>query len=180
MFRGTDGVAHEHGDGHWADAARVRRDFPGDRLHGGEVDITHEPVALLGGGIVDSIDADIDHGCARLDHVGLDELGHAHRRDDDVRPAAVFSDIAAARVAEGDGGIGVLVFLAEDRRHRFADDVAPAKDHDLGALHRHAGADEQLVNPAGGARHETAALTQHQFADVHRVKSVDVFSGRYR
>ena len=45
--------------------------------------------------------------------------------------------------------LACLFFLAEDRRHRFADDVAPAKDHDLGALHRHAGADEQLVNPAG-------------------------------
>jgi len=83
-------------------------------------------------------------------------------------------NVAAARMAKRDGGVGVFVFLAKDCRHRFADDVAPSKNDHLRALDRHAGADEQFMHTVRGARHETAALCEHQLADVHRMKAVNV------
>ena len=50
-------------------------------------------VALLGGGIIDTINADVDDCCARLDHVSLDEPGYAHSSNDDIRPAAMLRHV---------------------------------------------------------------------------------------
>ena len=74
--------------------------------------------------------------------------------------------VSATRVAERDGGVGVLGLLAKDRRHWFADNVAPAEDHHFRALDRHAGADEQFVHAAGCARDKTATLAEHQFSSI--------------
>src|SRR5260370_39341310 len=41
-FGGLDGIAHEHGDGHWADAAGVRGYFSRDREQGSEIYVADE------------------------------------------------------------------------------------------------------------------------------------------
>ena len=70
-------------------------------------------------------------------------------------------------------------FLAKDCGHGFADDVAAAEDHDLGAAGGDAAADEQLMDAGGGTRHKAVGIAEKQFADVQRVKAVDILVGRH-
>ena len=60
----------------------------------------------------------------------------------DVGTAAVFADVGTAGMAKGDCGVSVFGFLAKDCGHGFADDVAAAEDHDLGAAGVDAAADD--------------------------------------
>src|SRR6185312_6194055 len=68
-----DGVGEEAGDGHGPDATRDRRDPAGNRQRGGIVDVADEAgLALTAFRGRDAVDADVDHGGARLDPVALD------------------------------------------------------------------------------------------------------------
>ena len=61
--------------------------------------------------------------------VRFHKLRHTHGRDEDVRAPAMPRDVARAGVADRDGGVGVFLFLAEQRGHRFAHNI-PAAQHD--------------------------------------------------
>ena len=84
-------------------------------------------------------------------------------------------DVARTGMADGDRGVGVLGFLDENRRHRFADDVAAPEDDDFRALGADAAADEELLNAGRSAGGESAGISEHQFPDVDWMKSVHVF-----
>jgi hypothetical protein len=106
---GFNGVAHEHGDGHWADATWNGRQGTGG-LDGVGMDVADEHGAfgaeffealrkivekLFGFlRIHDFIGADIDDRGAGANPIGLDEAGFAHGGDDDVGAADELGKIA--------------------------------------------------------------------------------------
>lgn len=73
------GVFHEAGDGHWTDTTGNWGDEGGLRCDIVEVDVTTDFAGLRVEG-----SADIDDGCASLDHILLDELRTTDGRDEDV------------------------------------------------------------------------------------------------
>src|ERR1051326_1438114 len=93
-FGGLDGVAHEHGDGHWTDATGVGGDFAGDGEQSVEVHVADQTRAGFGGGIGYAVDADVYHGCAWLDHVSFYRFSHAHGGDENIGAKAVGFDVA--------------------------------------------------------------------------------------
>ena len=81
---GCEGVDQQHGDGHGPYAAGYWGDsgsFLGDRF---EVHIANQPVTPFPRGIVDPVDANIDHHGAYLDHVGRDGARASDGRHQDV------------------------------------------------------------------------------------------------
>src|SRR5262249_1968959 len=68
------------------------------------------------------------------DHVGLQDPRLPDGHHDHVGLARQRADVAAAAVADGDGGVGPLRLLHQDQRQRLADDVAAADDDDVGAV----------------------------------------------
>src|SRR6267154_1831354 len=108
-------VAHEHGNGHGADAAGNRSQRAGgvDRIgmhvtneHGTLLakflktcrEIAQQRLGLFCVG--DFICADIDDCGTRTNPVGLDVAGFAHSRDDDIRPADNVSEVASLGMAD--------------------------------------------------------------------------------
>src|ERR1039457_5953061 len=83
-FGGANGVLHQHGDGHRADAAGIRRDFSGDRPHAGKIHVAHQSRAALGAGIGHPVHPHVNHNRPRFDHVGLHKFGRAHGGDQNV------------------------------------------------------------------------------------------------
>jgi len=67
---GLDGVLHQHGDGHRADAAGHGRDLGNEGRNRREVNVTGEAVSGFLGRIGDAVDADVDDDGAGFDHVG--------------------------------------------------------------------------------------------------------------
>ena len=61
---------------------------------------------VAGEACVGAVHADVDDDGALLDPVALDQLGHADRGDQHVGAAADLGEVARARVAGGDGGVG--------------------------------------------------------------------------
>src|SRR6266851_982001 len=96
---GAVGVAHEHRDGHGADAARDRGD--GASLGGHRVEV-HVAGDLAGG---QAVDADVDDHHALADHVAGDDARLPRRHAQDVGAPAVPGQVARARVAHGHGGV---------------------------------------------------------------------------
>ena len=118
---------------------------------------------------VGAVDADVDHRGALLDPVALDELGPPDRGDEHVGAAADRREVARARVAGGDGGVGGQ----QQRRDRLADEVRAADDDGLGALERDVVAAQQLHHAGRRARAQAgAALGQQPGGD--RREAVDV------
>jgi hypothetical protein len=101
--------------------------------------------------------------------LAADEAGSADGRDEDVGLARDGRQVACARVADGDGRVGVQ----EEFGHGVADDVAAA-DH---ARARPADGDalthEQLHDAGRGARDERRPA-QREAADVSGVEAVHV------
>src|ERR1700756_3504804 len=140
-----DGVAHEHGDGHWPNAAGDRRKRASD-VQGVGVNIADEHGSFLmefceAGrevaeeslglrGVDDSVGADIDDSGARTNPVGLDIAGFPHGGDQNVSAADDVGEVARFGVANGDGRVGVH----EEQGHGLADDVAAAEDDRIGAF----------------------------------------------
>src|SRR5262249_48355853 len=62
----------------------------------------------------------------------------------------------------------------------LADNVAAAKDRDLSPLQSYLGPNQQLTNPGRRAGLEPGWIAEHQFANVHRMKPVDIFRRRHR
>ena len=115
---GAEGVVHEHGDGHGADAARDGGDGGGAGLGAREVDVAAEFV------IIATIDADVDDYCALLEPFALDGAAAADGSDDDVGGPAELGEVGAARVGNGGGAVGV----EQELGYGFADDVGSADD----------------------------------------------------
>ena len=65
-------------------------------------------------------------------------------------------------------------FLDEEGSHGFADDVPAAQDDDFRAFDPDSGSDEQLVYACRCAGNKAGGVTQDQFADVDRMKTVHV------
>ncbi len=81
-----------------------------------------EAVELLAG--VDAVDADIDEGCAGLDHLRGDESGATDGGNEDVGLARYLSEVSGFGVADCDGGI----LVEQQHGGGLADDVAAADD----------------------------------------------------
>ena len=87
---------------------------------GVEVDVAAEST---GGGI--HVDAHVDHGGTRLNHVGRDETGLADGGNEDIRLGGNLRKILCMRMTHGNGGAGVQQQFC----HRKTHDIAAAK-HD--------------------------------------------------
>src|SRR5205807_6412131 len=124
------------------------------------------------GGVGDFVRADIDHGGAGFEPVGLDVASFAHGGDDDVRAADDAGKIARFGMADGDSSVGVH----EEQRHRFANDVAAAEDDGVGSLDGNIVAAKNFHASGGGAGDETFASAD-EFAEIDGVKTVHVFCG---
>ena len=96
---------HQHGDGHWADAAGNGGDDPGHFPGLIELDITHQAMAALLGGIRNGVDTDVNDGCTWLDPVAAHHLGFANGGDEDVSLTDNRRQVARAGMTDGHGGI---------------------------------------------------------------------------
>ena len=63
--------------------------------------------------------------------IGFHEFRTPDRRDNNVCRARNLRELAAARMDDRDRSIPVFIFLHEKQGQRFADDHAPANDHDV-------------------------------------------------
>ncbi len=107
---------------------------------------------------------------------GLHEVGAAYRRDQNVRRARDFLEIAAARMHNRHGCITAFAFLHEQKRKRFSHNHAPAQDDDVRAGDVDLAFDQQALNAERGARNESVRRGGHEFRDVFRMKSIDIFA----
>ena len=190
---GFYGVAHEHCNGHGADAAGDGRERASD-MDGVWMNVADEGAAFgaeffetvwkileqaLGFfGIGDTVGADVnDRGAGPPRRggfypVGFDVAGFAHGGDDDIGAAEDIGQVARFGMADGDGGVGVH----EEKRHGFADDVAAAEDHGVGAFDRDFVA-AQNFHAAGGSAGHQAGASADEAAEIDRMETVHVFGG---
>src|SRR6266851_1975294 len=184
---GFHGVAHEHGDGHGADAAGHGRERSGN-VDGAGVDVADESASLAAEffeavwkvvkeplgffEVRNTVGANIDDCCAGLDPVRFHVAGFAHGGDDDIGAAEDFGQIARFGMADRDGGVGVH----QEQGHGFADDVAAAKDHGVGAFDLDFVAAQNL-HAAGGSAGDQAGAPADQAAEVDGMKTVHVLGG---
>ena len=185
--RSLHGVAHEHGDGHGADAAgnRGERACEVDSIRMNVADqgvsfgaeffealgeIAEETLCFLGLG--DAIRAYINDRGAGLDPAGLDETGLAHGGDNDVSAADHFGEVARFRMANRDGGVGVH----EEKGHGLADDVAAAEDDGVCAFDGNVVAAKDF-HAAGGSAGDQAGAPADEAAEIHGMEAVHVFEG---
>ena len=177
LAAGFEGVLHEEGDGHGADAAGDGGDgaaFGGDFV---ESDVADEFVAFFGAGGFDAVDADIDDDGAFFDVLGFEEFGAADGGDDDVGLAGDGAEVAGAAMGDGDGGIAAGAFGHEQEGHGFANDHAAADDDGMGTCGFDTGVDEEPLAAEGGAGDEAGGVFEGEFCDVDGVEAVDVFGG---
>ena len=95
-----------------------------------------------------AIDADIDHGCARLDPVATDEFGAADGDAQEIGTAAVRGQIASMGVRDRDG----RVLPKQKLRERAADNVRAADHQRVVACDRLVDRLDQLDAAHGRAR----------------------------
>src|SRR5712692_7096260 len=185
--RGFYGVAHEHGNGHGADAAGHGRERAGD-TGGIGMDIADESAAFgaefleavwkvvkkaLGFfGVRYAVGANIDNRGAGLDPVCFHVTGFAHSGDDDIGAAEDIGQVARFGMADRDGGVGVH----EEKGHGFADDVAAAEDHGIGAFDLDFVAAKNFHAPCGSAS-DKARTSADEAAEIDRMEAVHVFGG---
>ena len=185
---GFDGVAHEHGDGEFADATGDGGAGSGDAGDAG-VAVADDGASLFfellfalfialeetfeEDRVGDVVDADVEDGCAGLNEFCGDEAGAANGGDEDVSATADGGEIFCARVADGDGGVGI----GEEHGEGLADDVTASDDYRFLALGGDIGAAEDLHASERGARDKAGALGA-EIADVDGVKSIDVLLRR--
>ena len=162
---GLERVAEQHRDRHRPDATRHRGDQPGDLGRRGELDVADQAG-------VGAVDADVDHGRARLDPAALDHLRAPDGGDQHVGAAAHRVQVTGARVADRDGG----VLGQQQRRHRLAHQVRAADDDRLGALERHVVAAQQLDHARRRAGPQARQALGQQ-TRRHRGQPVDVLGG---
>jgi len=143
MFACGKGVEHEHANRHWPYSTGDGRDVGAEWCHVFEIDIALQTEAALLGGIGYACGAHINDDGSLLHHVGLEERRLSDGCDDDVGLQAFLLEGLAATVANGHGGIAILL-LHHELCHGFAHDVAAAKDDALLAARRYLVAAKQL------------------------------------
>ena len=184
---GSHGVAHEHGDGHGANAAGNRSE-KACGVDGVGVNVTDQNAAFLTeffqarkrifqqargfSGIGNLVGADIDHRGAGADPVRLDESRFAHGGNENIGAANDFGKIACFGMANGDGSVG----MHQEKSHGLADDVAAAEHDGVGAF------DGDLVaaknfHAAGGSASDESGTIGNKLAEIHGMEAVDVFCG---
>src|SRR5687768_18544664 len=84
------------------------------------------------------------------------------------------SHITGPRMTQGNGSVGVLVFLAKHGGHWLANDVSATENDDFGALWLDVAAAEQLHHARWRAGRETAGIAEQQFPDIDRMKTIHV------
>ena len=178
-------VAHEHGDGHGADAAGNGRERASG-VNGIRMNVANERAAfsaelleplreiveeaLSFGSIGHAISANINDGGGGHDPFGLHEAGFAHGGHDDVWAAHDAGKIARFRMADSDCGVGVH----EQKRHGLANDVAASENDGVGALDLDIVA-AQDFHAAGRSASDESRATADEAAEIHRMKAVHVF-----
>jgi hypothetical protein len=182
---GFDGVAHQHSNGHRANAAGNRSESAGSIDRGG-MDVADEGAAFgaeffetvwkiaeeaLGFlGVGDAVGANVDDCGPRLDPVWLDVASFAYSGDEDIGAAEDTGQIARFGMTNGDGGVG----MHEEKRHWFADDVAAAEDDGVGAFDLDFVA-AQDFHAAGGSAGDQAGASADEAAEIDRMETVHVF-----
>ena len=76
----------------------------------------------------------------------------------------------------GNHGVCTCLFLQQDIRHRFSDNVTPSDDDHMLPRRVIAASNKKFLNPNGCARLQRV-FPDHKFSHIHRVEPVDVFSG---
>jgi hypothetical protein len=186
---GPDGVAHQHGDGHGADAAGNGRKKSG-RVKGIGMNVADKHAALFAefiealgevfqqarrlDRIGNFVGADIDDGSSRADPVGLDVARFAHGRDDNIGATHEFREISRFGVADGDRSVCVH----EKESHGLADDVAAPQNDRVGALDRNLVALKNF-HASGGSAGDESRTIGNELAEIDGMKAIDVFRGVY-
>lgn len=184
IFGGFDGVAHEHGDGKFADASGNGGAGSG---HAGDagVAVSDNGAALFGellftlfvaleealeeDRVGNVIDTDIEDGGSGLDEFCGDEAGTANGGDQDVATAADRRQIAGAGVADGYSGVGV----GEEHGQGAADDVTASDDDRFLTFDGDVGATKDFHASGGGAGDEAGTLGA-EIADVDGMEAIDI------
>jgi len=103
---------------------------PGNRRHVRRK-LTRIGVDVAEEALVGSVHPNVDHGGARLDHVGPRRHGAAPPRQRECRPSeGVSLEVDRPRVADRYGRVG----LEQEMRHRLADNVRAAHDDGFARL----------------------------------------------
>ena len=160
-----DGVRHEHGDGHRADAAGDGGDGAALRGDFGEGDVADEPVAFRRGGIVHAVDADVDDDGAVASP--SPRVTNSGRPMAAMRMSALRQTAARSRVREW-----ATVTVASPPRPLFMRRSAiglptimrAAEDDDIRAGGLDAAFDEQPLAAERGAGHEAVGVAERELA----------------
>ena len=84
---GSNGVTHEHGNRNRADASRNGSDPACNLFHAVGVDVADDYRGAVRSR--DLINADINDGGSRLNHIGAEEFGLSDRNEHGIRPTRV-------------------------------------------------------------------------------------------
>ena len=83
--------------------------------------------------------------------------------------------VACGGMTDRDRRVRSLPFLAQQRGHRFADNVAAAEHDDFRAFGFHTRTHQQFYDTRRCAGPKTGRVTEHQLADVQWMKTVHIF-----
>ena len=166
-------VVEQHCHGHRPDASWHRGDCAGDGCNCIEIDVSDQSVAAFARGIVDAIDADIDHGGASMNHIGGDRVGPAGRGDENVGLPCDGWKVGGVGVADGDGGVRSLSLLRQHRRQGHSDKPAASDDDHVLAARVGAATHEQLLD-AVRSRRQVALAALQDAALIGRMQAVDI------
>ena len=159
-------VFQQHCNGHGTNTSRYRCYCRCYVYCGGIVHITDQL-------IIQPVDADINHDCSRLNHVGRDKVGLADGRDQNICLTGNFGEVSCATVGDRDSGVGDIPLLDEQRGHRLADDFAAPEDHGVGSVDLGSTGGEQFLAAVRCAGKKAGTPLYHQ-PDVFRVKAVHI------
>jgi hypothetical protein len=121
-------------------------------------------------GIGNLVGADIDHGSAGADPVGLEEARFTHGGNENIGATNNFGKIACFGMANGDGGVG----MHQQKGHGLADDVAAAEHDGVGAFDGNLVAAKNLHTTGGSASDESGTISDEP-SEIHGMEAVDVF-----
>lgn len=165
-----EGVFHEHGDGHGADAAGDGGDGGGE---GGDLFVgyvAYEASAGLFGGVRDAVDSYVDDDRAFLDPVCFYHFRAAYGGDENVGAAADGGEVFGTGVGDCDCGVSG----DEERCDGFAYEHAAAEDYRFCSFGVDFRAFEEFDAAEGGAGDEAGGVFQDELGDVLGVESIDV------
>ncbi|EJX01456.1 hypothetical protein EVA_10439 [gut metagenome] len=152
-FHSLDSVAHQHGNGHGADAARDRRDGTGHCFDGFGIDVTAEFAVFI------TVDADVDHDSAFFHHIGRNHAGSAYSCNQNISLTSKAGDVRRVAVHNGDRGI----FFQKHQGLGFADNIGAAENDGVFAFRVAAGFFQERHDAVGRTGTKARAARQ-QFA----------------